>query len=144
MTDDLEDFFSEGVKWRQKLQGMLLLQNIKFTEHNIEWAYNRGLKSSSSPVPDGRPAELLKQLASKCATTPHIYALSWLFGPGGYSSTNLLLVIISPIHKGGSRGQPANYHTLAHVMQIFDRVLRRCLVALLEDNSILHECKYSF
>ena len=61
MTDDLEDFFSEGVKWRQKLQGMLLLQNIKFTEHNIEWAYNRGLKSSSSPVPDGRPAELLKQ-----------------------------------------------------------------------------------
>ena len=39
MIDDLVGFFSGGVEWRQQLQGMPILQNIKFTEHNIEWVY---------------------------------------------------------------------------------------------------------
>ena len=39
VTDDFEDFFSGGVECRQQLQGMPLLQHIKFTDYNIEWVY---------------------------------------------------------------------------------------------------------
>ena len=59
----------------------------------------------------------------------------------------LLLVLISPIHKGGSRGSPANYRPVAltsHVTKLFERVLRRKLVAHLEDNDLLPEGQHGF
>ena len=54
---------------------------------------------------------------------------------------------ISPVHKGGSRGTPANYRPVAltsHITKMFERVVRRWLVAHLEDNNLLPDGQHGF
>ena len=58
----------------------------------------------------------------------------------GVIPTELLLVLISPIHKGGSKSVPKNYRPVAltsHLIKVFERVLRRALVKHIDDNNIL-------
>ena len=60
---------------------------------------------------------------------------------------DLLLVLISPIHKGGSRGIPSNYRPVAltsHIMKMFERVVRRQIVAHMEDNDLLPDGQHGF
>jgi hypothetical protein len=58
-VDNLEEFFSGGVEWRQQHQSLSLLMDIQFSKQDIEWACNE-LKSSSSTGPDGVSSLLLK------------------------------------------------------------------------------------
>ena len=122
MVDDLKDFFSGGTEWRMEHEGRPLLQDIKFSEQDIEWACKE-LKSSSSPGPDGVPAILLK---TACKELRHPLFLLWRASlDQGVIPPDLLLVLISPVHKGGSRGLPANYRPVAltsHIMKMFERV----------------------
>ena len=100
-VDNLEDFFSGGTEWRVEHEGRPLLQDIKFTEQDIEWACKE-LKSSSSPGPDGVPAVLLK---TACKELRHPLFLLWRASlDQGVIPPDLLLVLISPVHEGGSRG----------------------------------------
>ena len=49
----------------------------------------------------------------------------------------LKLAYITPIHKGGSRAEKANFRPISltsHVMKSFERVMRRTLVNFLEFN----------
>ena len=58
----------------------------------------------------------------------------------GEIPAELLLVLISPIHKGGSKSVPKNYRPVAltsHLIKIFERVMRRALVKHVEENDIL-------
>ena len=51
-----------------------------------------------------------------------------------------LLVIICPVHKGGSRSLPKQYRPVAltsHLIKIFERVIRKVLVAHIEENNLL-------
>ena len=92
------------------------------------------LKSSSSPGPDGIPAILLK---TACQELSYPLYLIWRASMDqGVIPPDLLLVLITPIHKGGSRSSPANYRPVAltsHIMKLFERVVRRKLVAHLEE-----------
>ena len=104
-VEDLGDFFSGGTEWRQEHEGRPLLVDIKFTKHDIEWAC-RELISSSSPGPDGVPALLLK---TACKELSHPLYLIWRASMDqGVIPADLLLALISPVHKGGSRSSPAN------------------------------------
>ena len=117
LVNNLVDFFSDGAEWRQQHQGRPLLENIKFSEQDIEWACKE-LKSSSSPGPDGVPAVLLKT-ASRELRRP-LFLLWQASLDQGVIPPDLLLVLISPVHKGGSRGLPANYRPVAltsHIMK---------------------------
>ena len=106
MVDNLEDFFSGGSEWRQQHQGRDLLKDIRFTEHDIESACKE-LKNSSSPGPDGVPAMLLK---TACKELSRPLFLLWRASfDQGVIPPDLLLVLISPVHKGGSRGKASNY-----------------------------------
>ena len=52
----------------------------------------------------------------------------------------LLLVLICPIHKGGSRSLPKNYRPVAltsHLIKIFERVVRKVLVKHIEKLGLL-------
>ena len=58
----------------------------------------------------------------------------------GSIPAELLLVMISPIHKGGSRSAPKNYRPVAltsHLIKVFERVVRRVLVKHIERIGVL-------
>ena len=60
----------------------------------------------------------------------------------GSIPADLLLVLISPVHKGGSRGLPKNYRPVAltsHIVKVFERVVRRALVQNLEKNGFFQK-----
>ena len=144
LVTNREDFFSGGDDWRLQHEGRSLLQDIKFTEHDIEWACKE-LKSSSSPGPDGVPADLLKN-ASKELKHP-LYLIWRASLDQGVIPPDLLLVLISPVHKGGSRSLPSNYRPVAltsHIMKMFERVVRKGLVTHLEENNLLPEGQHGF
>ena len=60
---------------------------------------------------------------------------------------DLLLVLISPVHKGGSRGIAKNYRPVAltsHIVKVFERVVRHSLVSHLEANGLLPSGQHGF
>ena len=91
------------------------------------------------------PAELLK---TACKELRHSLFLLWRASlDQGVIPPDLLLVLISPVHKGGSRGLPANYRPVAltsHIMKMFERVVRKWLVTHLEENDLLPEGQHGF
>ena len=65
----------------------------------------------------------------------------------GLIPPDLLLVLISPVHKGGSRGVPANYRPVAltsHIVKMFERLVIRWLVTTLEKNYLLPDGQNGF
>ena len=65
----------------------------------------------------------------------------------GLIPADLLLVLISPVHKGGSRGIPKKYRPVAltsHIVKVFERVIRRSLVKHLEENNLLPDGQHGF
>ena len=103
------------------------------------------LKPSSSPGPDGVPAVLLN---TACKELCHPLFLLWRASlDQGVIPPDLLLVLISPVHKGGSSGTPANYRPVAltsHIVKMFELVIRKRLVAHLEANNLLPDGQHGF
>ena len=65
----------------------------------------------------------------------------------GIIPPDLLLVLISPLHKGGSRADPGKYRPVAltsHVTKTFERVVRKALVSHLEEQGLLPEDQHGF
>ena len=65
----------------------------------------------------------------------------------GIIPPDLLLVLISPIHKGGSRADPAKYRPVAltsHIIKVFERVIRKALVTHLEAQDLLPTDQHGF
>jgi hypothetical protein len=57
------------------------------------------------------------------------------------------LSFVIPVHKGGSRGLPANFRPVSltsHIMKTFERVVREVLVCHLEANSKLNLKQHGF
>ena len=53
---------------------------------------------------------------------------------------DLLLVLICPVYKGGSRSDPVQYPPVeltSHIMKVFERIHRRALVTHLEQRGFL-------
>ena len=145
MVETPSEFFTgDGREWRQQHQGRPILQDISFNELDIEMACKE-LKNSSSPGPDGVPAELLK---SACKELRRPLYLLWRASLNQeVIPPDLLLVLISPVHKGGSRGMPSNYRPVAltsHIIKLFERVVRRKLVTHLEENNLLPDGQHGF
>ena len=58
----------------------------------------------------------------------------------GVIPTELLLVLICPVHKGGTRSAPKNYRPVAltsHLIKVFERVVRHALVSHIERHGLL-------
>ena len=113
------------------------LSDIEFSSADIEKACQQ-LKSSSAPGPDGVPAVLLKT-CRKQLSLPLFYLWRGSLDCGVIPAETLL-VIICPIHKGGSRSIPKQYRPVAltsHLIKVFERVLREALVAHIDMNNLL-------
>ena len=113
--------------------------HIHFTELDIELACTERSSTSSAD------ASLLK-FCRKELRRP----LSLLWKPTldhGYIPPDLLLVLVCPVHKGGRRFTPKNYRPLAltsHIIRIFERVVRKALVAHLEKHCLLPDDQHEF
>ena len=121
-----------------------LLTDINFTEKDIEAACSE-LRASSAAGADGVPACLLKSCKKELSKPLHILWRSSL--NNGVIPADLLLVLISPVHKGGSRGIAKNYRPVAltsHIVKVFERVIRRALVKHLEENKLLPDGQHGF
>ena len=113
------------------------LSDIQFSAADIEKACSE-LKGTAAPGPDGVPASLLKNCRKQLSKPLYILWRSSL--DCGVIPVELLLVMICPIHKGGSRAVPKNYRPVAltsHLIKVFERVLRRGLVSHIERLGIL-------
>ena len=120
------------------------LADIPFTQEDIIKACGE-LRSESAAGADGIPANLLKLCKNEFAKP--LYLLWRCSLDHGCIPSDLLLVLICPVHKGGSRGIPKNYRPVAltsHVVKVFERVVRRVLVHHLEENGYLPDGQHGF
>ena len=137
---DLEEFFRVD---NSRPTGPIF-SDFDFTEDDVELACSE-LSSTSAPGPDGIPASLLK-LCRKELKKP-LFILWQASFYQGVIPPDLLLVLISPVHKGGSRAEPAQYRPVAltsHLIKVFERVLRRALVIYLETQGLLPAEQHGF
>ena len=137
---DMEEFF----KVDNSMPTGPILTDIEFSEADIEYACSE-LAASSSPGPDGVPASFLK-VCLKELSAP-LFTLWRASMAQGIIPQDLLLVLISPIHKGGSRADPAQYRPVAltsHITKVFERVIRKSLVTHLEVHGYLPSSQHGF
>jgi hypothetical protein len=107
----------------------VFLSNIDFTEEDIMKACGE-LKANSAAGADGVPAALLKNCRKELKRPLHFLWRS--SSDSGIIPADLLLVLISPVHKGGSRRVAKNYRPVAltsHIVKVFERVVRRSCVS---------------
>ena len=127
--------FSEHFKAEESENGEL--SDLNFSHEDIERACSE-LKGTAAPGPDGVPALLLKTCRKELSKPLYVFWRSSL--DSGTIPEELLLVLISPIHKGGSRAVPKNYRPVAltsHLIKVFERVMRRVLVDHIERQGLL-------
>ena len=120
------------------------LADVSFSEKDIVQACAE-LKAGSAAGADGVPASLLKLCRKELAKPLFILRRSSL--DQGCIPSDLLLVLICPVHKGGSRGMPKNYRPVAltsHIVKVFERVVRRALVEHLEKNGYFPDGQHGF
>ena len=113
------------------------LSDIEFTVEDIKNACKE-LRNSAAPGPDGVPALLLKVCRNELSVPLfHIWRASL---DTSEIPLEQLLVLICPLHKGGSRSIPKNYRPVAltsHIIKVFERVVRRALVTHIDILGIL-------
>ena len=91
------------------------------------------IPSGASPGPDGVPPCLLKN--AKHSIGPMLHDIFSDSFDKGEIPAILKLGLISPIHKGGSTSDPANYRPISltsHIIKVGERVMRHHLVNHLE------------
>ena len=131
-VDDPEQFFTGNSPDEPKK-----FDDLEFTPTDIEKACSE-LRANAAPGPDGVPAMLLK--ACKKVLSQPLYALWRKSLDSGTIPPELLLVLVTPVHKGGSRAAPKNYRPVAltsHLIKVFERVLRQGLVAHMDAMGII-------
>ena len=137
LVDNVKEFFTRDA-------GGPSLPDIQFSESDIEFACQE-LSCSSAPGPDGLPASLLKTCRRELSKP--LYILWRASMDHGVIPPDLLLVMVCPVHKGGSRAAPKNYRPVAltsHLTKVFERVLRKELVVFLEQHSLLPDSQHGF
>ena len=113
-------------------------------KQNIEIACKE-LNPDSIPGLDGIPAELLRTARAELAQPLHILWQASLVH--GSITTELLLVQVLPLHKGGSRSAAKNYQPVvltSHMTKVSERVMRKVLVSHLEEHSVLPDGQHGF
>ena len=135
---DPEEFFSSEEAHDTSLT------DFDFTVQDITDAI-MSLHSTSSPGPDGMPVIMLKECRTILA--PAIHHLWRHSLDTGVIPKELKSGIITPIHKGGSRGEPANYRPVvltSFITKIFEKIVRSKIVEYMERKQLFNEGQHGF
>ena len=136
LVPDVKDFFSENSEE--------CLSDINLSQDYILKACVE-LKANSAAGADGVQAVILKTCRQELKIPLHLLWRSSM--DSGIIPADLLLVLVSPVHKGGSRGAAKNYRPVAltsHIVKVFERVVRRSLVTHLERKGFLPDGQHGF
>ena len=120
------------------------LKDIIFNEINIIHAIEE-LSHNSAPGPDKYPAILLIKCKNVLAKPLHMIWRHSL--DTGEIDPLLKWSYISPIHKGGKRDIAQNYRPVAltsHLIKVFEKVLRKSLVAYMEEHNLFNPNQHGF
>lgn len=120
------------------------LCDIPFDEDDIIEAIDE-IPHSSAAGPDRFPVLLLKNCKNSIAKP--LYMIWRRSLDTGEIPQMLKTANIVPIHKGGSRGSPANYRPVAltsHLIKIFEKVLRKWIVSYMEENNLFNPTQHGF
>ena len=96
------------------------------------------LSAGAAPGPDGIPAKMIKAANSTFASMLNNIMQSSL--ESGDIPGILKLAFVTPIHKGDSRSDPANFRPVSltsHLIKTLERVVRKELVSYLERNQLM-------
>ena len=120
------------------------LEDLSFTEEDIEKAISE--IDTYSSCPDGDiPAIVLKNCKSELSHP--IWKMWYDSMETGIIPPEFKYQHITPVHKKGSKAKPENYRPISltsHLIKIFERVLRKKIVAYLEDNEIICRNQHGF
>ena len=120
------------------------ISDIKFTSEDIISAINE-ISENSACGENDIPAVILKKCKS---TLSYPILLIWEESLSrGYVPKLYKNQIITPVHKKSSKAEPANYRPIAltsHIIKIFERIIRKHLVAHLEKNNLICKNQHGF
>ena len=118
--------------------------NFSFCEADVEGAIDQ-IREASASGPDGIPAILLKRCKTVLA---HPLTVMWKESlRSGEVPEALKEGLITPIFKGGDRGDSASYRPItltSHAVKVFERVVSKQLLAYLEENGKLTKHQHGF
>ena len=120
------------------------LSDIDFNEDDIANAINK-LKKNSAAGPDGIPAIFLINTRD-AIKLPLQLILRKSINEGDIHDM-FKLAYVTPIHKGGSKMNPANYRPVSltsHIMKIFERVIKIHLIKHLESQALIRPNQHGF
>ena len=120
------------------------LCDINFGTKDIEEAI-KDIDENSSAGPDGIPALFLKKTKESISKPLSILLRKSL--DEGKIPNIYKLAYITPIHKGGSKQDPAQYRPVSltsHIMKIFERVLKKHILKHLVDNNKFNNGQHGF
>ena len=138
-----EDFFAEGLEPEQmnQQQGSIITPcvDVCSTQPFVMECINM-LSARAAPGPDGIPAEMLKAANSTfSAMLSNILRCSL---DSGEIPNILKMAYVTPVHKGDSRSEPANFRPVSltsHIIKTLERVIRKTMVSHLERNGLMDE-----
>ena len=133
-----KEIFSDIFSNNQKLH------NVSFDVDDIMEAIDQ-ISSTAAAGPDKFPALLLKMCKQSLAKPLFLIWRRSL--DTGEIPFVLKTANVVPIYKSGSRGDPANYRPVAltsHIIKVFERVLRKNIVAFMEENNLFNPGQHGF
>ena len=120
------------------------IEDVNLTEASVKKSLLR-LSDDSAPGPDGVPAVLLKRCAESLARP---LAQLWRTSlDTGQVPQACKEGIVTPIFKGGNKGDCENYRPIvltSHISKIFERVVAEKLMDHLEAEELLGENQHGF
>ena len=119
-------------------------QKLLFTESDLIKAINE-LLITAAAGPDNFPAILLKTCKQELITP--VYKLWKASFDQGVVPERLKKSIITPVHKGGSKANAANYRPISltsHIIKVFEKVVRNHIATFMEENSLFNPNQHGF
>ena len=120
------------------------LSDIDFNEDDIANAINK-LKKNSAAGPDGIPAILLINTRESIKIPLQIILRKSM--DEGEMHDMFKLAYVTPIYKGGSKMNPANYRPVSltsHIMKVFERVIKSPIIKHLENQELIRPNQHGF
>ena len=138
-----EDFFEEDTTAQtENLENIVPLVDVNDSHPFVSECIDM-LANGAAPGPDGIPAAMIK--GAKGVFARMLSNIMRTTMDSGKIPSILKTAYITPIHKGDSRSEPANFRPVSltsHLTKTMERVIRKGLVSYLERNKLMDETQH--